>query len=484
MTAMLSPPDRPGPAPARPPAPRAEAPPVLPLRATPGLDAARRRLAKGPAPSVDERRALGAVFGAAGPRGDFVLARLLRAPDAAVRRNALAVASACPGPGVSDALAGLLDDEALAAPAARLLGRNAAEAAVPALAAALDGPARTEAREALVAIGGARAARRLDAEADRRPGEASYDALARVSPERAATRCATAAGDAERGAWLAVVRDRPGRLRPALRALLSDRRGARAAGAARILGELRDEQAVPALRRLAARHEARAEAVAALVAVGTPDALEHAFSACARAENADAFAGARHAEAFLLQRARTGTTARRRLALALLARCGGPDTLETIASRPWPGGLVRAAIRTAGAVGGARAVEVLRRWRHDAGVRYELVDALGAAGHPDAVPLLVALADAGREARVAAALGRIPHRSSADALLGLLARGHDRNAGAALARLPAPVVVPVLLEALEQGTPARGARGVLRDLAGRDFGRRPERWRAWWNARS
>ena len=153
-----------------------------------------------------------------GTVGSAALAALLRSEDP---RRALDIAVHAPSATLADPLAALLDRPEFAATAARALGEARATGA---LAAALDGPAAAEAREALVSIGGRDVSAILERRLleDGRADEALelLDALARVDPARAARACAMGGVGGAEATLLARHRDR---LVPELRRLLSRR---------------------------------------------------------------------------------------------------------------------------------------------------------------------------------------------------------------------------------------------------------------------
>jgi hypothetical protein len=90
-----------------------------------------------------------------------------------------------------------------------------------------------------------------------------------------------------------------------------------------------------------------------------------------------------------------------------------------------------------------------------------------------------------RSVEVAAALGGIPTEDSILALVELHALPRSaREAGEALRTLPAGLVVPTLLDRLDDPVVGARAHRALVHVAGRDLGPGTERWSAWWDRRS
>jgi HEAT repeat protein len=456
----------------------------LPLPRAPSMEALRDLLI-----SAESRRVIASRFRAAGARGESALAHLITDEDDAVRRRALAVASYSPSVLYVEPAAALLSDDTHAPHAARLLGQIGSDRAVPALDGALDGSAAIEAREALVAIGGDAAAAVLARRARQTDDAELLDALARTAPKRAA-RLLAAEADVRAARVRTVLDRRRTQLLPELRRAAKGNDPRLASDAARLLGWAKDEASIDTLRGLTRDLKTRRAATAALVAVGTTAALEYAFATCYRAGGdatlAVLFQGAKHAEEFLLERLSQGTVAEKKVVLELLAHCGGAATLDALESGSWPGGLVHAALRTAGTVGGARAVAFIVRWRDRPSLRGDVIAALGETRDGSAVPVLREFAENRRLAAPAAeALGKVATPDSARALVELLVRETSAPESArALARMPASIVVPVLLEALSRERVAIRVREVLVRMAGVDLGKEPEDWRRWWATRS
>jgi len=415
------------------------------------------------------------------------LASLLRDDDADTVSRALLLAERAPSPRVVPALVARLEDDAYAARAARLLGTLHAAAAVPALRAALDGPAAVEAREALVQIGGRGAMDALAARARRADGlldPAMLDALSRADPGRAADLLLDATlPDGELEVLLAR---RSAALAAAWRAALPGAEGERALAVTRMLGRVPDEASIDVLARAARRVELRAAAVESLSAIGTSSAWDRAFEIVSRTGCVASFARRPGVEAWLRARLERGTLPERRTAITLLGSCGDETALAALARAGADRALENDAIRAIGSIGGPRAVAVLSRWQGDAGVREEWIAALGSTGDPSAVTLLEGvLGDERCHGALCRALGRLDHPESARLLVELLA---DRRARVpaieSLMALPSRTVVPVLLERLDGGRDSRPVRAVLARIAGRDFGAQSGRWRDWWAGQS
>jgi len=383
----------------------------------------------------------------AGAPGRSMLRRALASEDRDVQRRALIVANFAPASADIAALSAMLGDEEFGPRAARLLGQIGSASSVPALAQALEESCGVEAREALVAIGGARAVEALERRAATDPD--AFDALARTDARHAARFLMRSKGD-EKTLRSAFER-RATVLVPELRRELA----AGQPGAARLLGWARDEESVPALARLA---HSRPTVVAALVEIGTDDAIEAAFEACYRSgETAFAFEGAAHAESFLLRKLEQGTAAEGRTALALLEHCGGAATLQALDARDWNVATARSVIRAAGAIGGKRGVDIVVRWKDRPALHDEIVLALGEARDNAAVPHLRELARHRRHAPAAAiALGKIATRDS----------------------------VFALIELLERDRVAERAHHELILIAGVDLGKQSKPWRRWWDSQS
>jgi len=424
-----------------------------------------------------------------GAAGSASLAAALLSAEPERSRRALAVALHAPSPALVEPLSTLLRDPARARLAARALGACRAARAVPSLAAALDGPAASEAREALVEIGGPEAARIFERRLVPSEGPGAedienLDALARIDSARAARLCAQRAPTAAARAVLARHRDR---LLADLRRLAASGDESSGAGAF-ALGLCGDAGSLELLARLATRPRSASGATRGLLALGSDAAFDAAFRAACRAPEARAaFDGAgAAAERFLLARLDGGLHAERRAALELLARCGGAATVARLDARPVERGLLASAAETLGAVGGERAVALLARMGSERSVRREVIRALGATELPSALaPLRAFAGDEGSARELCDALARIHAPGSAELLLDLAARGSAAEAAArALVEMPARVVVPVLLGRIEGGAGGGRARALLARIAGTDLGPKPETWSDWWESHS
>jgi hypothetical protein len=372
------------------------------------------------------------------------------------------------------------------------------ESAVPALIEQLESSRSATARDALASIGGRRAARALvrtfwvAPPAERRAllaAAVSADAATGgvACLEAAATpRDDEAEGPAFDAVARAVVSARPEQLLPYLRRAAAGRDALRARVAARALGWAADETSVPDLRAMARSPRTASAAVAALLDIGSRDALDGAFEAALLSGRDGAVAAAfqdRHAaETFLLERLRTGDLREQRFALALLSRCGGPRSALALADARIPRKLQDELITTLGAIGGDEAATALGALTEVTGLESAVIAALGRTGSALAVPHLerIATTDARRRSVVVAALAAIESAESAGALIALLA---DARAGPealdAVAAMPVGLVVPGLLERCDESVPLHVRRALAR-IAGRDLGSSPRPWREWW----
>jgi hypothetical protein len=480
----------PSPAPA-PPEPRREIPSLPPpaRRAGPALGTLLAALDPGAADHAERVAEAAARIHAEGAGGIAALAALLGSEDPGLLARAVEVAARIPSLTLVDPLVRLVGRGEFAGRAARALGAAGSPRAIPALAAALDGPAAAEAREALVSIGGRDAARvfqdrlsSLDAEAEAEALEL-LDALARIDPAVAARRCAAEPGGAPERKVLGRHRER---LLPELRRIAAAGDDLSASGAALALGSLRDGESLEALARLALRPATASAACSGLLGLGSDRAVEAAFRAACRCAGAvPAFDGAAHAERFLVARLDRGTFAERRVALRLLARCGGPAAVGRIAAGGLDRSLLPDAVATLGAIGGEEGIRALGRFLPERALRGDVIRALGETRDPLVLPLLRSFAgQEGCARQLCLALSRIPHEESAAMLVDLALSGAATSEAArALAELRAPLVVPLLLERLEEGAGRGRARELLVRIAGTDLGPGRDRWKNWWESR-
>ncbi len=486
----------------REPVPRALPPlPVLPPPLPPVGPTLRRRLADLDLlrPGRDEAaRAIAAGVRRRGPRGSRALAAIL-SPDDVLLRPALDVAVHAESPVVAAALARLVDHPLYGDLAARSLAADGDAAVVPQLAAQLAGRGAAAAREALAEIGGRAAARALvqrfwDAAPEARAAllDAAVRADATVGGAACleATAAPTTADEPLRLLARGVIAQRAERLLPYLRRTARGRDALRARLAARGLGWARYVHSEALLAALARTPRTAGPATSALLDLGTRGALQAAFDA-ARLGGVDgpaaqAFAARAETEMHLLGVAQGGDVSARRVALTLLARCGGPPAAEALGAISFPRGLQGDLVATLSAIGGDRAADSLGALADVAGLEPAVIEGLGATRSPAAVPWLVRIAASQprRRTQVVAALARIAGPESLAALVAML---RDERAGAAalevVAGLPARHVVPALLEHCGASVPPPVRRALAR-IAGRDLGSSPAPWREWWAART
>ena len=447
-----------------------------------------------------------------GTRGSRALAEVLASSDERMVRVALVVAGNLESPAVTAAVARLTSHPRLGDLAAVQLSRRRDESAVPALIDELDSTRSIASRDALAAIGGRAAARALVRSFWTAPPahrEGLLAAAVRADPVVGGMACLEAAATpreehAKKSAVprpelaglafdevaRAVVASRPERLLPYLRRAATGRDALRARVALRALGWAHDEDSVADLRRLARSPRTASAAVAALLDIGTRDALGGAFDAALltgrEGVGAVAFQGRFAAESFVLQRLQSGDVREKGLALALLARCGGPGAALALSRADVPRSLLDELVRTLGAIGGDEAAIALGARATVPGLELAVVAALGQTGSAHAVPHLrrISAASPRRREAVVAALAQIESSESVVVLISLLPDSRaGRAAIEAVAALPVGLVVPGLLNQCGESVPAPVRRALAR-IAGRDLGSSPGRWRAWWAARA
>ncbi len=466
-----------------------EIPPPTP-RAGPAL---RRRLAALAPGSSDYATAVDEIargLTARGRAGSSALAEVLRGDDPALRARALDVATQVAAPEVTAALDALVGDADVGARALDVLAARGGPRVVSSLVRGLG--AGPQARDALVAVGGAEAAAALTERwyaADDAERPALLDAVVRADAATGAQLLVEiAAQDPRSVAARAVARERSAEIARFLRHAADGRDTLRARAAARVLGWAGDTRAVPLLARLARSPRTAPAATSALLDIGDGPALRAALDAVLVAGTdgavAAAFERCTAAEPFLLERALRGESAEQGVALRLLARCGTAETARAFAATTWPRALLVDVVATLGAVGGADGAAALGPLAEVPGLAPDVVTALGATHHAAAVAWLerIAAADERRVPRVAAALAEIEDAASARALVRLLEvpRAIDEVVDA-LARLPAGLVVPALLAPEDERVSANVRRALTR-FAGRDLGPRALAWRSWWEA--
>jgi len=435
-----------------------------------------------------------------GRRGSRALAEILAGSDEVLVGVALSVAQHVDSADVTAAVARLTAHPLLGDLAAAQLVDSRDESAVPVLIEQLVATRSPRAREALALIGGRAASRALVrsfwvAPPDER--EALLAAAVRADAEIGGTACLEAAatpreaetdGPAFDEVARLVVASRPDRLLPYLRRASAGRDALRSRVASRALGWAADEESVPELRALARSPRTASAAVAALLDIGTRDALEGAFDAAlltgSDGAGAVAFQDRFGAEWFVLETVQTGDVRQKRFALSLLARCGGPSAALALARADLPRSLQHDLVTTLGAIGGDESAAALGPLAHVPGLETAVIAALGRTGSSAAIPHLRRVSQPAprRREAVVAALAEIESAASVAALIELLS---DPRAGStaldAVARLPVRLVVPGLLDRCDESVPLHVRRALAR-IAGRDLGSSPLPWREWWSA--
>jgi hypothetical protein len=436
-----------------------------------------------------------------GPRATRALADVIGS-DETLLLPALEVARHVRAPEVARAVAARVGHPLYGDVAARAVAAGRDRAVVPTLVRELDGPGAVAARQALAEIGGTEAARALverswDGPAeDRRPWlEAAVRADAATGGAACLETVATPSGASEETVALAavareVVETHAESLLPYLRRTASGRDALRARLAVRALGWSRDHASRPLLASLSRSPRTAQPATAALLDLGTSAAVEDAVAA-ARLGGPDgaaarAFDGRPEAEVPLIASALRGDADERRLALALLARCGGPEAARALGDAEFPRSLQDDVVATLAAIGGDEAARALASLSRVRGLEGAVIAGLGATDSAAAVPPLqrIATTSPRRRPQIVAALAELDHPASVAALVQLL---RDERAGAAaldaLAELPARQVVPALLDHCGDHVP-QAVRRALARIAGRDLGSSPAPWREWWAART
>ncbi len=458
------------------PPPRRHGPPVRRLLAELDPDA------PGYAADVE---ALAARVARGGAARTSELGRLLDPAEPDTTARALDVALHLRSRQLVPGLTALLDVEAFAATAARHLGALEAHGTVPALERALDGPAAAEARDALARIGTSAAYEVLSRRAlAGRAAESGplLDAAVRAEPGTGARLLLDllAAEETRDDARRVLERHRETLLEP-LRRLARTGGTLVAAGAVEALGLVRDEGAVPLLHDLVRQRGTDRAAACALARIGTHAALLVVVRHADRDGVAAGLEGIAEAEGPLLDVVATGNTHEQETALELLDRCGGAATVRALAYGNLRRGLHVTAAATLGRIGGDAAADVLAGYAIDPGLHDDLVGALAATRSARAVAPLQRLARGPRTPHVARALGKIEDAAAARALLELLVDVRAAPAAAdALAGLPARVVVPILIDELEEAPRRRRLQALLARITGADHGAAVQRWKSWW----
>ena len=314
--------------------------------------------------------------------------------------------------------------------ATRALGALGDERAVRALEPLLQDPlVATEAREALVQVGGGKAAyalaRAVEAERERDQLGLLIDALARANGVAGIRRLAPLLGsrDATRvEAARQAIRRHERQLLPHALEELAGRSPAAVGYALDVLDVLAPAVAVPALRDLLRDRRHRERAAHVLMRIDTRDAASALWDARKFASARQAFRlGGAATERFLLERLADGTRKARRAAIELLGRSGGSKACAALADHADDPALAPAVLLALGRIGGEVAVRELAALSRRPSLRRGAVQALGMTSSPAAVVELERLGRSTRSLRVEAqrALAVLGSAKAIEAIVGL-----------------------------------------------------------------
>ncbi len=234
-----------------------------------------------------------------------------------------------------------------------------------------------------------------------------------------------------------------------------------------LLGALARPEAVPGLIRLLDHPYARAEAARILALTDTTAGADALIRRWQHADVRSAFAQAGAAtEQRLIGLLSSKQKVDLRMAIELLAVCGGSQTVKALRPLARNRALAPAVIRALGQIGGPEAVSALDLLAEIPQLERQAIRALGTTGEESAVPILIIR---GRERRAlrgeaVSALGQI---ASPSAVRGILALEPDRRPRSATLRtlksMDRGVVLPAL-SSLLTGDLGPTARRVLSAL--------------------